>query len=37
MLAMFNSRWQRHDGFGLVVIALLVCAAMVIGYYSGRN
>lgn len=29
-----NSRWQRHDGFGLIVVALVVGAAMVVGYLS---
>jgi hypothetical protein len=34
MLATFNSRWQRHDGFGFIVIALVICVAILVGYLT---
>lgn len=34
MLTTFNGRWQRHDGFGLLAIALLTAAAIAIGYLT---
>lgn len=37
MNATFNTRWQRHDGFGFVVVALLIGGAIVIGYLTAAG
>ncbi len=34
MLTTFNARWRRHDGFGLLAIAVLIAAAMAAGYLT---
>lgn len=34
MLTTFNARWRRHDGFGLIAIAVLIAAAIAAGYLT---
>jgi len=34
MQACFNHRWRRHDGFGLLTVAILVAAAIVAGFLT---
>jgi hypothetical protein len=34
MLTTFNSRWQRHDGFGFLAIAIVIVVAMAVGYLT---
>jgi len=34
MQASFNHRWRRHDGFGLLAVAILVAAAIVAGFLT---
>jgi hypothetical protein len=29
-----NTRWHRHDWFGFVVVAVVIGAAMLLGYWS---
>jgi hypothetical protein len=30
----FNGRWQRHDGFGFLVVAMLIVGAIAVGYLT---
>jgi len=34
MLTTFNARWRRHDGFGLIAIAVQIAAAIAAGYLT---
>ena len=35
MQTTFNDRWRRHDGFGLLAVAVIVAAAIAVGYLAG--
>jgi len=35
MQTTFNDRWRRHDGFGLLVVAVIIVAAIAVGYLAG--
>jgi hypothetical protein len=37
MYPTFNTRRQRHDGFGFGAVALIICSAMVIGYWMAAG
>ena len=37
MLTTFNGRWRRHDGFGLLAIAIMIGVAIAVGYLTGRQ
>jgi hypothetical protein len=34
-LPTFNDRWRRHDGFGLLAVAIIIAAAIAVGYLAG--
>lgn len=36
MLATFNGNWRRHDGFGLVAVAIVIAAAIAVGYLTAQ-
>jgi len=35
MQTTFNDRWRRHDGFGLLAVAIIIAAAIAVGYLAG--
>ena len=35
MQTIFNDRWRRHDGFGLLVVAIIIVVAIAVGYLAG--
>jgi hypothetical protein len=35
MHATFNDRWRRHDGFGLLAVAIVIAVAIAVGYLTG--
>ena len=37
MLAIFNGRWRRHDGFGLIAVALVIAASIVVGFLTASR
>ena len=37
MQAIFNGRWRRHDGFGLLAVALVIVAAIAVGYFTAAR
>ena len=36
MLTTFNTRWQRHDGFGFLAVAIVIVAAIAAGYLTAQ-
>ncbi len=34
MYTPMNTRWQRHDWFGFFLVATIVGAAMLLGYWT---
>jgi hypothetical protein len=37
MNVIFNGRWQRHDAFGLIVVAAAIAAAIAVGLLSASG